>query len=200
MGYTTDFDGSVTLEPALTPEQAAYLKRFNQSRRMKRNAEIAETFPDPLREAVGLPIGVEGEFYVSSEDLDGVITDPNDPRIGHLKSEKVPEWNDPSKACHAGQRRDASIDEYNGPPSGQPSLWCQWTTNADGTEIEWDGGEKFYEYVEWMEYIIDSFLKPWGIVAEGEIEWQGEGRGDIGLIVVKDNVVNPKMGRIVFDD
>jgi len=57
-----------------------------------------------------------------------------------------------------GQGEDDDIIDYNSPPEGQPSLWCQWTS-YDGNEIVWDGGEKFYASVEWMEYIIEHF---WG--------------------------------------
>ena len=55
-----------------------------------------------------------------------------------------------------------------------PGLWCHWVPNGegyswsgneaamdrDGTYLAWDGGEKFYDSVEWMEYIIDNFLRP----------------------------------------
>src|ERR1039458_3667962 len=51
----------------------------------------------------------------------------------------------------AGQDHDATIVEYNGPPSTQPGLWCQWRPTEDHKAIEWDDGEKFYNYVEWIE-------------------------------------------------
>ncbi len=50
-----------------------------------------------------------------------------------------------------GQDKDESIIDYNNPPSGQPALWCQWIPNELGTVIEWDGNEKFYCYVEWID-------------------------------------------------
>ena len=55
-----------------------------------------------------------------------------------------------------GQQND--IIDYNTPPEGQPGLWCQWTTNNNGTEIQWDGGEKFYHAPEWMSYLRSYFL------------------------------------------
>jgi hypothetical protein len=78
----------------------------------------------------------------------------------------------------------------NTPPANQPGLWCQWTPNEDGTEIEWDGGEKFYEYVEWLEYIIEHFLQPWGYILNGKVYWYGEDRTDVGCIIVENNVVS----------
>jgi hypothetical protein len=90
----------------------------------------------------------------------------------------------------AGQDQDDSIVEYNYPPSGQPGLWCQWVPNSDGTAIEWDEGEKFYYYVEWITYLINNFLKPWGYTINGKVSWRGESFNDIGTIVINDSVVH----------
>jgi hypothetical protein len=81
-----------------------------------------------------------------------------------------------------GQNRDASILDYNKPPEGQPGLWCQWTVSDDGTEIRWDEGEKFYYYTEWLTYIVEHFLQPWGRKIEGEVQWHGEDYDDHGTI------------------
>jgi hypothetical protein len=93
---------------------------------------------------------------------------------------------------YKGQGRDDSIIDYNTPPRTQPSLWCGWRPNEDGTAIEWDESEKFYDYIEWMEYIIEKFIEPWGITANGEIDWDGEDSDDRGKIVVTDNVVSTR--------
>lgn len=86
-----------------------------------------------------------------------------------------------------GQGEDESILDYNKPPRGQPGLWCQWVPSKDGTAILWNGMEKFYYYIEWMEYLIKHFLKPWGYVLNGEVTWQGEEFEDSGVIRIKDN-------------
>ena len=99
---------------------------------------------------------------------------------------------------HAGQDQDDSILDYNLPPKCQPGLWCQWTPSEDGAEILWDQGEKFYRYVEWLEYLIEHFLQPWGYTLTGAVEWDGEDREDLGQICVKDNVVETKYGKIVY--
>ena len=96
---------------------------------------------------VNLPAGIDGEYFVGGG------------------------------GC-AGQKHDRSIIDYNRPPRTQPGLWCQWvvTKTQDGTDvIAWDGGEKFYDYVEWLCYLIEHFFKPWGIYAQ----WNGcvAGRG-----------------------
>jgi hypothetical protein len=72
---------------------------------------------------------------------------------------------------------------------GTPGAWCQWEPNEEGTAILHDQGEKFYEYVAWMEYIVDKFLIPWGYIANGCISWDGEESDDDGIIDVINNVV-----------
>ena len=148
MGYTTNFNGYMTIEPALNPAQASYINKFSETRRMARDPDKASQNPDPLREAVGLPIGEEGGYFVGS--IDDSVTGPNNP------------------------------------PAGQPGLWCQWVITGDGSTLEWDYGEKFYEYERWLEYIQEHFLTPWGSKLNGEIEWSGEARDDIGILYAKD--------------
>lgn len=97
-----------------------------------------------------------------------------------------------------GQDHTPNVVNYNDPPAGQPGLWCQWVP-AGPTAIEWDGGEKFYEYTAWIEYLIEHFLAPWGYTVDGEVFWSGEEEGDLGKIVVEDNVVTEKQARIVYD-
>ena len=88
-----------------------------------------------------------------------------------------------------GQDREPNIVDYNEPPSTQPSLWNQWTPSHDGMAIEWDGGEKFYSYTEWLVYLINKILAPNGYVLNGVVEWQGEEVGDVGEIFVENNRV-----------
>jgi hypothetical protein len=114
----------------LKPEHAAYLRLFNETRRMRRSPEKAGLLPDPVREAVGLPLGEEAEYFTGGRGF-------------------------------FGQDEDDSILDYNTPPSGQPGLWCKWTPNEDGTAIIWDQGEKFYDYIEWLEYLMHHVLTPW---------------------------------------
>jgi len=82
-----------------------------------------------------------------------------------------------------------SIVDYNTPPYTQPGLWCQWTPSDDGMSIEWDGGEKFYNYREWLLYIIQNFLHPNGYILNGVIAYKGESSGDYGDLVVQDNIL-----------
>jgi hypothetical protein len=88
-----------------------------------------------------------------------------------------------------GQGQDANIIDFNRAPSTQPGLWCQWVPTDDGLHIEWDGGEKFYAYAEWLDYIIRNILEPRGYVLNGTVQWQGEESSDVGRIVVRNNLV-----------
>ena len=101
---------------------------------------------------------------------------------------------------HCGQDNDESVTNENIPPTGQPGLWCHWIPNHNGTAIVWDGGEKFYDYVEWIEYLVEHFLKPWGYKVNGEVEWIGEDPNDRGLIVIKNNLVKVKVAKVVYED
>lgn len=91
-----------------------------------------------------------------------------------------------------GQSKDDSIIDSNQAPSTQPGLWCQWVLNEEGTELEWDGGEKFYCYVEWLDYLIENFFKRWGIQLSGKVKWQGEDMDDRGVIELEDNQMSVK--------
>ena len=93
-----------------------------------------------------------------------------------------------------GQDSDDSVVDYNQPPSTQPSLWCKWIPNDEGTAIEWDGGEKFYDYIPWIEYLIENILAPRGYVLNGDIKWEGEDSDDFGIIRIEDNVVKCAQG------
>ena len=95
---------------------------------------------------------------------------------------------------------DASVTDFNKPPAMQPGLWCQWTVGDDDQTIKWDGGEKFYYYVEWLRYLIQHFIGFWGYKLNGEVSWEGERSGDMGQIVVRDNVITTRVWRVFFED
>ncbi|MDL5205089.1 hypothetical protein [Streptomyces sp. ALI-76-A] len=145
MGYTTAFEGHVTVDPPLNPHEIAYLDRFAESRRHQR--------PD-------------GPYST---------TDYGYSELGHTA--------------------------YNTPPEGQPSLWCNWEPTDEGTGIRWNGAEKFYNATQWMQYLIDHFLKPGGHAqgqagfekftfdhtVNGVIHAHGDEPGDVWDLVVTDN-------------
>ena len=109
-----------------------------------------------------------------------------------------------------GQDHGGDVLEYNTPPDGQPTLWCQWTVSDDGTRIMWDEGEKAYQMEDWLRYIIDHFLRPGAVtsnisvqlnhrqlrqftydhVVSGTVTAAGEDPGDLWVLMVEDNVVH----------
>lgn len=74
-----------------------------------------------------------------------------------------------------------------------PGIWCQWIINSN-KKLEWDGAEKFYNYVEWLEYLIENIFAPRGYKLDGRIRFQGERFLDTGIIYVKDNEVRKIYG------
>jgi hypothetical protein len=82
----------------------------------------------------------------------------------------------------------------------QPGLWCQWIIEGDGEALVWDGGEKFYNYVEWLKYLIAHFFSKWGVLLNGTIHWTGEDSTDMGQIVVENNVVKVLRGVITYEE
>lgn len=166
MGYNTDFEGEFRLNKPLTKEMREYLIAFSDSRRWKRDVNTVMDEPDPLRTAVGLPLGDDAEFYVG--------------------------------ACNTGEYTliPGSVFCVRAavPPATQPGLWCNWWPNQDGTAILWDGTEKFYNYIEWIEYLIEKILAPNGYSLNGIIEWQGEDEEDVGQITINNNDVHVGRG------
>ena len=77
--------------------------------------------------------------------------------------------------------------------------WCKWVPTEDGCAIEWNGAEKFYDYVEWLEYLIEHFLGPWGYLLNGTVSWQGEDGDDRGRLHVTDNTVTTQRPRLTWD-
>lgn len=161
MGYNTDFGGSFTLTPALSEAQQTYLIDFSESKHMKRNAAKCSGIADPVREAVGLPVGVEGEYCVFNAN-DGSY----------------------------GQSVDASVIDSDIAASTQPSYpWCGWMPAENGSKLKWGEMEKAYDYLEWLKYINESFLKPWGVVIDGKVHWSGDDVEDNGTIFAKQGVI-----------
>ena len=147
MGYDTAFYGRFAVTPALKPEHLAYLTAFAETRHVSHNPGQLATVADPVREAVKLPLGPEGMFFV-----------------GKLENADL-----------RGREECTRL----------PGLYCHWVPTGDGRGIEWDGTEKFDNYVEWMRFQLNTFLLPWGYSVSGTVEWQGDEPRDRGQITVK---------------
>jgi hypothetical protein len=91
------------------------------------------------------------------------------------------------------ERLSAFVQERHD-EGGWPGIWCDWMLNNDATAIVWNESEKFYDYVAWLEVLIQKFIGPAGYVLNGQVEWQGEEPDDFGVIDVQDNVVQALRG------
>ncbi len=87
------------------------------------------------------------------------------------------------------------LAELHSPGSRAPDMpgsWCQWILNDKWDGICWDGGEKFYLFIEWAQYILDKILKPAGIGLAGVIQYRGEEFSDMGDLVVDDGKISTR--------
>lgn len=174
MGYHTSFEGQFNLDRPLTPEHKNYLKAFSEIRHMTWNAELLEQMEDdPIRKAVNLPIGEDGRYFTGSIAIRGKC-------VGHPALASLTLAVGLPPVPHAG---------YNFPPPGVPSFWCQWEPNSDGTAIQWDGIEKFGNYIRWLRFLLEHFLIPWGYTLNGQVHWKGENEGDEGILIVINNQI-----------
>jgi hypothetical protein len=90
-----------------------------------------------------------------------------------------------------------AISKERHPDVGWPSNYCPWELSENGDELEWDQTEKPRAYVEWLQYLVDQYFKPWGYALNGEVFWEGEESDDRGTIYVKDNVIEAVQDEIM---
>lgn len=188
MGYTTDFEGVLKFDKPLTQKQVKYINTLNSTRRMKRDVnKLMELYGGKH----GNPSAKDKKNPTEVYGHDGEYFAKDDGQMGQGDDGSVIDHN-----CPPGQRgfSQGAVEK------GQPGLWCQWEVNEDGTELSWDGGEKFYNYTEWLKYLIKNFFNPWKKKLNGELLWYGEDRSDIGKIKVSGNDVLVFEGDITFED
>ncbi len=155
----TTFKASLTLDKPLTREQIAYIQKFATTRRVRRKEKLTATRPDALRHAVNLPAGSQGAFFVGE--------------TGEL-----------------GEDISFDVLNSNEAPSGQPDIWCPWSVDNDGHHLIVSVDNKNYLYImDWLKYIIQHFIQPWGLLLNGEIEFQPLHSTNFQTISVKNNVI-----------
>lgn len=83
-------------------------------------------------------------------------------------------------------------DEETGYPGSPPddrfNPWCV-TKDGRGFEVLTD---KPGDWKPWLQYTIDQFLSPLGILLSGSVEWSGEDGGDCGVITIEDGKVKAR--------
>lgn len=69
--------------------------------------------------------------------------------------------------------------------------YLQWVPSCSLDAIVWDQNEKFYNYIESMEWVC-RWLYSIDVCANGSLFWRGENGEDIGTIKVQRNIVSPE--------
>ncbi|BCL83060.1 hypothetical protein ccbrp13_55250 [Ktedonobacteria bacterium brp13] len=94
-----------------------------------------------------------------------------------------PGFDDPANAL--------SLDEHE-PPVGQPSVLCPWMPTEDGQVLILDETHDCVRIVEWLHYILEHFLVPWGYVLNGNMLLEAKIEDDLDrvTITVEDNSVH----------
>ena len=158
----------------LRPEHKAYLRRFSEIRHLPLQEERLQSLSDPLRLAVGLPVGTHGMYFTGM--IEG---DPN--HSYGLVQDALLEY-----SCALPRTDVLAVQENE--PSLFPSRYCQWEPTRNGKGIEWSQGDKFYGDVEWLRFLLEHFLLPWGYDLTGAVSYQGE-QGEHGKIIVENHQV-----------
>jgi hypothetical protein len=127
MGYTTTFDGTINVTPAVTEDLMEYINKFSETRRMKRNVEI-------LKELYGYKnsfegnYGVDGEYFVggggfAGQERDRSVKDFNEPPATQpglwcqwiINEDGEIEWDQGEKFYNAGDWMIYIIDNFLAP-------------------------------------------------------------------------------------
>ena len=87
------------------------------------------------------------------------------------------------------------INDVNDTPDIDGS--CHWRVRADGKCVEWNGVVKFYLFEDWLQWMIDTHLKPLHLTLSGAVDFAGENDRDDGKMWVDDEgkVVKNRSGR-----
>ena len=194
MGYSTIFKGSLQINPPLAPNHLAYLKQFVDTRRQSWKETELEGRPDPLRVAVGLPLGPRGCFYVGLPRVHGSASFFS---IDQVDRSLLLDGNTPPGQMTYAERQAVADENWwmiravaGMENFMQPALNCDVMFNEEGTEMSLpDYMQKTYGYVAWIRYLIHHFLNPWGYTVSGAISWLGEDEDDYGAFAIYDNAV-----------
>lgn len=171
MGYTTDFEGQVEIDPPLNQHEIDYLTKFAETRRMKRKAG---------------PYFVEGTGFRGQEREDDVI-DSNRPPDGQpgLWCQWVPTpdgkhiiWDGGEKFYDSPEWMKYLIDHFLKPGAEAQAL-------VDATEGKIP--------TPFNDFTFDHTLN-------GHIQAQGEDPDDRWVLVVRDNVVSVAYAEITYGD
>lgn len=173
MGYSTDFEGTVTVTPPLNPHEIAYLNKFAGTRRMLRDL---------------------GPYYVDGSGFAGQGNDPDIRDHNSAPPEQASLW------CGWIPTEDGTGIEWNGAEKFHSGdVWMAYLIDTflkAGATLQ---GE-LANPVPGRHYspAFDHFT--FDHVVNGTIDAQGEDPEDRWRLVVTDNAVTVQRARFVWDD
>ncbi|MCB0032155.1 MAG: HEAT repeat domain-containing protein [Anaerolineales bacterium] len=176
MGYSTSFSGAFVVANGLAEAHANYLAHFAGVYHVKRDVALLLHYPDPIREAARLPVGDDGAYFIGFESLPLR-------KLANAYGIEIDETHQYGQTVFDR----ALVTEAKTHPDGQPSYWCHWIPSFDRQSIIWNGAEKFQAYREWLRYLLERFLIPWGYSLSGTVAWQGEAEGDFGKLILSNS-------------
>lgn len=92
------------------------------------------------------------------------------------------------------------VDGREANDSDMPAGYNQWNLTRDCQGIEWDGGEKFYDYEEWLQYLVDKVIAPAGIELTGSVAYSGKDVEDVGLLLIEDGKVVKRETALIAEE
>lgn len=132
----------------------------------------------------------------------------HEPRDVEIIKRSDPDW---SKHCldgnlgpygmyYVGSFNGGIVDRSSVKGYTCPGYWCDWFINEKTGAVEWNETENFYEYTDWLIFLIKNFFEPAGYILNGGILWEGEDNEDRGKISVVNNKVSEFLGEIIYED
>lgn len=153
---------------------------------------------------MGYTTEFEGEFYLDKElDQELFIFLNNFAGNRRMKRNTDPKYGIEGEFFiqdYMESKNDTSIIDRNHPPRTQPSLYCYWKPLKNKKGLCAIEADNFYNYTEWLIYLINTFLQPNGYSLNGEVYYYGETREDFGLIKVTNNIVEAIEGQEIFEN
>ena len=97
-------------------------------------------------------------------------------------------WQEPRHTIHD--------DQYTTGREDAPSIWLKWEIYEEKGDhyLEWNQEEKFYNYYDWLQLIVNKFLEPKKIYLQGKINYSGEDTDDAGIITAHTQTLQVKSG------
>jgi hypothetical protein len=87
------------------------------------------------------------------------------------------------------------------PSGGFPGFHCDFAPTDDNHGIRWNGSEKTYDAVEWIDYLVRTYLGPNGItIPDGQfLDAQGEEHGDTWRLTIINGRPVQVNARLVYE-